>query len=287
MSHAPAEGGPVSAEPQQQRSLVVKVADRYGIAPGRLLATLTATAFKTDRPATNEQLMALLIVADQYTLNPFTREIFAFPDKGGGIVPVVSLDGWVRIINAHPQLDGIEFQQPEGNEWCACLIHRKDRQHPTIVREFLAECRRNTPAWNTAPRRMLRHKALIQCARIAFGFGGIYDPDEGARVLASRNGHPEPAPDSPAQRVRAALGTRPSWTPPDDDGVIEQAPPEPDMGAAQYMRELVGAADADEAMLVLDRARGAVSESDLNALGAAYRAHWASVDPTTERLTDE
>ena len=29
---------------------------------------------------------------------------------------------------------------------------------------------------------MLRHKALIQAARYAFGLGGIYDPDEGERI---------------------------------------------------------------------------------------------------------
>jgi hypothetical protein len=30
---------------------------------------------------------------------------------------------------------------------------------------------------------MLRHKAMIQCARIAFGFGGIYDQDEAERII--------------------------------------------------------------------------------------------------------
>jgi hypothetical protein len=30
---------------------------------------------------------------------------------------------------------------------------------------------------------MLRHKALIQCARYAFGFGGIVDPDEAERMV--------------------------------------------------------------------------------------------------------
>jgi hypothetical protein len=30
---------------------------------------------------------------------------------------------------------------------------------------------------------MLRHKALIQCARVAFGFSGIYDPDEAERIV--------------------------------------------------------------------------------------------------------
>jgi hypothetical protein len=32
------------------------------------------------------------------------------------------------------------------------------------------------------PKRMLRHKALIQAARIAFGFSGIYDEDEATRI---------------------------------------------------------------------------------------------------------
>jgi len=30
---------------------------------------------------------------------------------------------------------------------------------------------------------MLRHKALIQCARLAFGFAGIYDQDEAERFV--------------------------------------------------------------------------------------------------------
>jgi hypothetical protein len=30
---------------------------------------------------TDEQMMALLIVADQYGLNPFTKEIYGYPDK--------------------------------------------------------------------------------------------------------------------------------------------------------------------------------------------------------------
>jgi hypothetical protein len=30
---------------------------------------------------------------------------------------------------------------------------------------------------------MLRHKAMIQCARLAFGYGGIYDQDEAERIV--------------------------------------------------------------------------------------------------------
>jgi hypothetical protein len=32
---------------------------------------------------------------------------------------------------------------------------------------------------------MLRHKAMVQCARICFGLGGVYEPDEAARIASS------------------------------------------------------------------------------------------------------
>jgi phage recombination protein Bet len=141
--------------------------------------TLRKTVFRSDKEITPEQMTAILVVANQYGLNPFTGEIFAFPSKGG-IVPVVGVDGWIRIINDHPQCDGIDFKQTEKE--CTCRIHRKDRKHPVTVTEYFSECRRDTSPWKSHPRRMLRHKALIQCARIAFGFGGIYDQDEAERI---------------------------------------------------------------------------------------------------------
>src|SRR3990172_6201157 len=93
-------------------SLVTKFAHRYSIEPDKLMDILKATAFKQrgDLKVSNEQMAALLVVADQYGLNPFTREIFAFPDKQNGIVPVVSVDGWTRIINEDVMLDGFEFR---------------------------------------------------------------------------------------------------------------------------------------------------------------------------------
>lgn len=146
--------------------------------PQELVQTLKATAFRSN--ATDAQFNVLMIVATQYGLNPFTREIYAFPDKNNGITPVVGVDGWARIINSHPQFDGMEFTSDA--ESCTCKIYRKDRNHPTTVTEYLEECKRNTQPWNSHPRRMLRHKAMIQAARLAFGFGGIYDEDEAERI---------------------------------------------------------------------------------------------------------
>jgi phage recombination protein Bet len=160
-------------------SVLARLAGRFGVEPTKMVECLKATAFRGQ--VSNEQMMALCVVADQYKLNPWTKEIYAFPDKQNGIVPVVGVDGWARIINEHPQFDGVEFADGDGS--CTCTLHRKDREHPTTVTEYLAECQRNTGPWQSHPRRMLRHKALIQCARLAFGYAGIYDQDEAERII--------------------------------------------------------------------------------------------------------
>lgn len=193
----------------QSSSLVTKFAARFGVDPGKMLSTLKATAFKQrgDTEITNEQMMALLVVADQYGLNPWTKEIFAFEDKGS-IVPVVSVDGWSRIINTHRELDGIEFRYSETMvtmpdakpcpEWCEVVIRRKDRSQPIVVREYLDEVYRApfqkrgsdykvTGPWQSHTKRFLRHKTLIQGSRIAFGFAGIYDEDEGHRIIEAES----------------------------------------------------------------------------------------------------
>jgi phage recombination protein Bet len=163
-------------------TLTTKLAQQFDMGDGSgLTDILKATAFKSGTAVSDAQMTALLVVANQYGLNPFTKEIFAFPDKGG-IVPVVGVDGWSRIMNNHPQFDGMEFKFEDDS--CTCVIYRKDRSHSISATEYLGECRRdNSPAWKSHPRRMLRHKAMIQAARLAFGFGGIYDQDEAERIV--------------------------------------------------------------------------------------------------------
>lgn len=192
--------------------LVRRFAARFGVEPEKLLNTLRETAFRTGKnepPVTNEQLVALMTVSEEYRLNPFLKEIYAFADQKGGIVPMIPVDGWVRIINSRPELQSITFDYPnevndKGHpEWIGCRIIRSDRSEPIYVREYMEECYRNTGPWNSHPRRMLRHKALIQCARVAFGFSGIYDPDEGERIRDAQAIDVTPTPVSMKPRTEA------------------------------------------------------------------------------------
>jgi phage recombination protein Bet len=217
-------------------ALIKKFAERFSFAEDRLIDTLKATAFKIkDGTVSDAQMMALLIVADQYSLNPFTKEIYAFPDKQNGIVPVVGVDGWSRIINQHPQFDGMAFHASETlvdlpgakpcPAWMECILYRKDRQHPGPIREYLDEVYREPYTgskdgrsytipgpWQTHTKRFLRHKTMIQAARLVFGFVGIYDADEAERILEAQSETLVPAegpviPAEPRAEVRRKAAT--------------------------------------------------------------------------------
>lgn len=196
-----------------RRSVLVDMADRFGMEPQAFEQTLRATV--VPQQVSREQFAAFLLVAKKYQLDPITKQIYAFPTQGGGIQPIVSIDGWMNLINSHPDFDGMEFEDQVGGDGdllsITCRMFRKDRSHPISVTEYMSECRRSTPTWKQWPARMLRHKAAIQAARYAFGFSGIIDPDEAERM---REAPPEPtgrpqAPESyPDDRFESNL---PRW----------------------------------------------------------------------------
>lgn len=189
----------LQASETQQKSLAKTFAAKYDMEPKAMMSTLKQTAFKQKNGEVSDAQMAMLmLVANEYNLNPFTKEIYAFPDKGG-IVPIVGVDGWSRIINDHPQFDGLEFKAseemvtPNGGkscpEWMEVHIYRKDRSRPVVIREYLDEVYKKTQydsPWQSHTKRFLRHKTLIQGARIAFGYTGIYDEDEASNIIEGR-----------------------------------------------------------------------------------------------------
>ena len=208
-----------------QNDPVTAMAERYGMMPQALYNTLRKTVFAAAR--NDAEFDALCLIAKQYGLNPITREIYAFPAKGGGVVPLVGVDGYVSMLNRQPDFDGLEFRYAETTisagvakaapEWCECIIYRKNKSMPIVVREYLEECYRQTEPWKTHPRRMLRHKALCQAVRVAYGFSGVYSdvdeyetvtveetakPNVNAAIAQAIESQPAPAPAQPKRRGR-------------------------------------------------------------------------------------
>lgn len=171
----------VAQSPTQAKPKLLDImAAAYNMEPAAFAAAVKKTAMPPN--ATNEEFAAFMMVAHEYGLNPFLRELFAFPKKGGGIVPMVSIDGWVNLVNKQPNLAGFEFEHHFDDDKklaaVTCRMYRKDRAMPVVVTEYMIECFRNTEPWRTMPSRMLCHKALIQTARYCFGLSGIVDEDE-------------------------------------------------------------------------------------------------------------
>ena len=174
----------VKKKEDENKGALQLVADRLCVKPDELKSTIQKTIapdLKTD-----EQFLAFIAVANAYKLNPLRNEIYAF-SKGGSVKPIVPIDGWISIINKQKDLDGIETIENKDDSdkviSITCKIHHKSRKIPTVITEYMNECKKSTSTvWTQWPIRMLRHKAMIQCARIAFGISGIYDEDEGDRI---------------------------------------------------------------------------------------------------------
>jgi phage recombination protein Bet len=248
--------------------LTNKLAVRLGMGDGLdLVETLKATAFKGQ--VNDAQMTALMVVANEYGLNPWTKEIYAFPDKNNGIVPVVGVDGWSRIINRAPEFDGIEFEQ--NGDSCTCIIYRKDRAHPIKVTEYMDECRRsNMGPWASHPRRMLRHKAMIQCARIAFGYGGIYDQDEAERIVENSINPETGEITRKAEPARPALAAYPQS--------------EFDANLSTWRKVIESGRKTPAELVAMVSTKGVLSEQQIRAIEnlAPIEAQTTATDPQTQ-----
>ena len=170
-----------------------RTARRAGLSAEALLAHLLSqnkAPGEVGAPClTRTDVQRLLLACERLGLDPLSGEAYlsGLPGLPGAPAQVlVGLCGWLRLLNEHPAVCGIEFQEgpkaADGGglpEWVSCTIHRSDRPVPTTVREYMDESRGTAGAWLTHPRRMLRHCALVQCARVAIGPGGASQEDAG------------------------------------------------------------------------------------------------------------
>ncbi|QWD79935.1 recombinase RecT [Polynucleobacter sp. MWH-Spelu-300-X4] len=116
----------------------------------------------------------LLRLASKYQLDPLSDEISLLPSEDGNYKPFITIDGWSKLINNHPQYAGMSLRDSTElvdnvPTWMECTIYRNDRILPIVIKEYLEEVRTDHPSWQQMPRRMLRHRVIQQCARLALG----------------------------------------------------------------------------------------------------------------------
>ena len=142
-------------------------------AVGMTPACLTTWFSQYPQLSETTQESCLRLIAE-YRLNPRADEIDLIQFEVGLWHVFITINGWAKLINAHPAFCGIEFSEASELEegvpiWIGCTIYRTDRIKPIVIREYFTEMKTEHAAWQQMPRRMLRHRAMQQCARLAFG----------------------------------------------------------------------------------------------------------------------
>ena len=117
-------------------------------------------------------ILNLLRTMQNLHLDPLNEEI-GFAQYEDGLWQVfITIEGCAKLLNNNSQFNGLSFTQAETfidgvPEWIECSIYRRDRIFPITVREHYLEVRGENAIWQKMPRRMLRHRALQQCVRLA------------------------------------------------------------------------------------------------------------------------
>jgi RecT family len=116
----------------------------------------------------------LLRLANKYQLDPLSDEIALLQNQDQTYQPFITIDGWSKLINNHPEYAGMSLRDSTElidsiPTWMECTIYRNDRILPIVIKEYLEEVRTDHPSWQQMPRRMLRHRVIQQCARLALG----------------------------------------------------------------------------------------------------------------------
>jgi len=114
----------------------------------------------------------LLRLANKYRLDPLSDEISLLQKQDQTYQPFITIDGWSKLMNDHPQYAGMSLRDStelidDIPTWMECTIYRNDRILPIVIKEYYEEVKTDHPSWQQMPRRILRHRVIQQCARLA------------------------------------------------------------------------------------------------------------------------
>ena len=172
----------ITAKLGTYEKLLASAAKKLGSTASELSAWLSQIP-NTPRAVQHNALRLI----SQHGLDPFADEIAIHQYEDSHWQTFITIDGWSKLINSHPSFSGIGFT--ESTElvggvptWMGCAIYRHDRVVPIEVKEYLCEIQTEHSIWKEMPRRMLRHRVIAQCARLAFG---VSVPEQSGQNRAS------------------------------------------------------------------------------------------------------
>lgn len=150
------------------------------------------------KDASDDELGMFLHLAKTYDLDPFAKEIW-FIKFGGKATIFTSRDGYLKIANGHPAMEGLvsdvvrtndtlvrtpegvshQYGNPRGEITGAyALVFRSDRKFPTYYFADYSEYRGNTDIWKKYASAMILKVAEAMALKRAFSISGLVTREE-------------------------------------------------------------------------------------------------------------
>lgn len=157
-----------------------------GVEPGMMIETIKRQCFRgmNADAVSDAQLAAFVSVANGLKMNPLLPGfLYAYPERNGGITPIIGPDGMYKMLAEHPEVDSWETNvYPEDVTLPAThsttKIYRKGREKPISYTAIMSEWRvSSNPNWQSRPRHMIGIRSLKQAAR-QIVHGLPWDEDE-------------------------------------------------------------------------------------------------------------
>ena len=187
----------LAATPRVQ-SIRHTAAQFLGVPPERvcdLLRNVWATS-KGQPPLTDAEMFVGMSMIARFGLDPIAREVYV-TRTSKGLVALVGLDGWIKILDRTEGYDGFEqelgwAENATRLEWVETKIYSKLRSRPTTYRAYAVEYTRIAgPVAGQLAWHMLRIFSLRHAARLFTPIGGSVVTEEEARWMDAYAQTPE------------------------------------------------------------------------------------------------
>lgn len=235
--------------PQTKPSLLQQLAGQVGLDPQKYYDAIKSAC--GCKGAQDAHFMTLLMQAQKLGLDPVAKHLYLMPVQGG-IQVTMGVDGYIKLMLSHPDYLAHTVEadvRKDGTIVSAtCTIWTKKRQEnglpPFSATEYFVECKTNGSPWRSHPVRMLKHRAVGQAVRYAFG---LYLPDEQEWERAnevSSGKLPEPPKDALAALTASLEDDDASMEPMTVTAEVVDADPEPfDEEASRALDAEIAAAE--------------------------------------------
>jgi len=174
-----------------ESEMCVQLGDDFGLTGKQVINVLRNSIIKVPKnepPATAAELVVVLSVMKEYSLNPMMKHLHAWRDNRGDLAVMLGFDGWVLLANKIPTFSGVSYEcgellpSPDGKgkkcwECVTATVHDSVRgiftMAPTLLEEWYQPASRYPGPWQKMTKHKLRLKAYSLAIREMYGVGGI------------------------------------------------------------------------------------------------------------------